>query len=335
MLKPLVAFFEQRVRRRNLSIFLSYILALIPLFAVLLFFINQSRILFGDLPSVRSRLNDVMTLFSDWFDQKFNMDAESTSNWISENILAASDIPINLIQESVQSTGYVVANMVMIVVFTYFMLLYRTAFKNFFLAQIKPDRRERVEEVMIKIQMLTKRYMMGQGLVIVILGLLIGSGLWLIGVPYPYFWGFLAGFLEIIPYVGTSIGGILPVFYMLMVSDTLWQPVAVIILYIIIQQIEGNIISPNIMGPSIKINPLFIVLGLFIGGILWGISGMILALPILAVSKEIFRSFDATEPLSYLMEDGLTRKKEIFLERFDNDKNRFFSLFFVEKNPNN
>ena len=334
MLKPIVVFFEQRVRRRNLSIFLSYILALIPLFAVLLFFINQSRILFGDLPSVRGRLNEVMTMFFDWFDQKFNLDAESTSSWISENILAASDIPFELIQESVQSTGYVIANMVMIVVITYFMLLYRTAFKNFILAQIKPDRRERVEEVMIKIQMLTKRYMMGQGLVIVILGLLIGTGLWMIGVPYPYFWGFLAGFLEIIPYVGTTIGGILPVFYMLMVSDTLWQPVAVVILYIFVQQIEGNIISPNIMGPSIKINPLFIILGLFIGGILWGIPGMILALPVLAVSKEIFRIFDATEPLSYLMEDGLTRKKDIFLERFDRDKNRLFGLFFVEKNPN-
>ncbi|TLP81806.1 AI-2E family transporter [Maribacter sp. ACAM166] len=330
MLKPIVGFFERKLRNRILAIFLSYVLALIPLFALLLFFINQSRILFSDLPSVRGRLNEVMTSAFEWLDDKFRLDADSTSQWISDNILVASDIPINLIQESVQSTGYVIANMVFIVVITYFMLLYRTAFKNFFLAQIKPESRERVVEVLHKIQTLTKRYMMGQGAVIVILGLLIGSGLWLIGVPYPFFWGFLAGFLEIIPYVGTSIGGILPVFYMLMVSDTLWQPVAVVVLYIIVQQIEGNIISPNIMGPSIKINPMFIILGLFIGGILWGISGMILALPILAVSKEIFRSFDATEPLSYLMENGLSRKSAIFLERFDHDKNRLFRLFFEE-----
>ncbi|NNE77615.1 MAG: AI-2E family transporter, partial [Pricia sp.] len=146
-----------------------------------------------------------------------------------------------------------------------------------------------------------------------------------------FFWGFLAGFLEIVPYVGTTIGGILPVFYMLMVSDTLWQPLAVIGLYILVQQIEGNIISPNIMGPSIKINPMFIILGLFVGGIVWGISGMILALPILAVSKEIFRSFDATEPLSYLMENGLARKKDVFLERFDHEKHRILRLFFEKR----
>jgi len=331
MLKPIAAFFEKRVGSRILSIFIAYIVAVIPLSAVLFFFFNQSRILFNDFPSTRNRLNEVLVSIFDWSDKKFNLEDQSTAQWISDNIIAASEVPIDLIQESLQSTGYVLANAGLVIVITYFMLLYRTSFKNFFLAQLPSQSRSRVVRVLDEIQTLAKRYMIGQGLVIVILGLLIGSGLWLIGVPYPFFWGFLAGFLEIIPYVGTSIGGILPFFYMLMVSDTLWQPVAVVILYFIVQQIEGNIISPNIMGPSIKINPMFIILGLFIGGVLWGISGMILALPILAVSKEIFRSFDATEPLSYLMENGLSRKKDIFLERFDKEKNRLFHLFFEER----
>ncbi|NAS13735.1 AI-2E family transporter [Flavobacteriaceae bacterium R33] len=331
MLKPIVAFFERKVPSRILSIFIAYLVAVIPLCGVLFFFFNQSRILFNDLPSVRGRLNEISASLFDWAGQKFNLDAESTSQWISDNIIAASDVPIKLIQESVQSTGYILANIGLVVVITYFMLLYRTAFKNFFLAQIKPKNRRRVIQVLEEIQMLAKRYLIGQGLVILILGLLIGTGLWLIGVPYPYFWGFLAGFLEIIPYVGTSIGGILPFFYMLMVSDNLWQPVGVVVLYIAVQQIEGNIISPNVMGPSIKINPFFIILGLFVGGIIWGIAGMILALPILAISKEIFRSFKLTEPLSYLLEDGLSRKKGVFLSQFDEDKYRLFNLFFEER----
>jgi len=214
---------------------------------------------------------------------------------------------------------------------TYFILLYRTAFKNYFLSQVNPQRRGALEQLFGEVQKLTKRYMIGQGLVIVILGVLIGSGLWLIGVPYPFFWGFLAGFLEIIPYVGTTIGGILPFTYMLMISDTLWQPWAVLGLYILVQQIEGNLISPNVMGPSIKINPLFIILGLFLGGIMWGISGMILALPILAISKEVFRSFDVLVPLSYLMEDGLSRKSSIFTEELDHAKHRFFAFFLEER----
>lgn len=330
MLKPIVDFFESKMRHRISAIFASYILAVVPLFAILFFFFNQTRILFNDLPSVRERFNEVMDLISDWSYQKFNMEADATAIWISENFLTASDISMGIVKESLQSTTNVLANMVLIVVITYFMLLYSTAFKNFLLVQVNTKHRETVGQLLQQIQNLTKRYMLGQGLVIIILGLLIGSGLWLIGVPYPFLWGFLAGFLEIIPYVGTSIGGILPVFYMLMVSDTIWQPLAVIGIYIIVQQIEGNFISPNVMGTSIRINPFFIILGLFIGGVIWGISGMILALPILAISKEILRSFDITAPLSYLLEDGLARKKDIFLEKFDGDKYRIFNLFFEE-----
>ncbi|NHF59738.1 AI-2E family transporter [Flavobacteriaceae bacterium TP-CH-4] len=331
MLKPIAAFFERRLRNRILAIFTSYLLAVIPLLAVLFFFFNQTRILFNDLPSVRERLNKVMVSVSDWSDQKFNLEADATASWISDNILAASDFSIGFIRESLESTTGILANMVLIILITYFLLLYRTAFKHFFLAQVNSKGKENVVRLLDKLQDLTKRYMLGQGLVIIILGLLIGTGLWIIGVPYPFFWGFLAGFLEIIPYVGTSIGGILPFLYMLMVADNFWQPLAVVGLYILVQQIEGNFISPNVMGQSIRINPLFVIMGLFVGGIMWGISGMILALPILAISKEIFRSFAVLAPLSYLMEDGLARKKNIFLQQFDRSEHRIFNLFFEEK----
>ncbi|WP_273569066.1 AI-2E family transporter [Maribacter halichondriae] len=295
------------------------------------FFFNQSRILFGELPSVRDRLNSVATESMGWFDQQFELDPKTSFNWVSENLLSVLDLPLGLLQESFQSGTTILVNTVLISLITYFMLLYRKAFKNFFLSQINPKYRETTEHLFDQLQKLTKRYMIGQGLIVVILGVLIGSGLWLIGVPYPFFWGFLAGFLEIIPYVGTTIGGILPFTYMLMVADTLWQPWAVLILYIIVQQIEGNLISPNVMGSSIKVNPLFIITGLFLGGFIWGVSGMILVLPVLAISKEVFRSFDVLAPLSYLMEDGLSRKSNVFLEEFDSSEYRFFHVFFEEK----
>lgn len=331
MLKPIVTYFERKFNNRILAIFTSYVLAVAPLFFLIFFFFNQTRILFSKLPSVQDRLAEMIIVFSESFDQKFNLEADTTASWISENVLAVSDFSIEIIRGSLQSTTTVLAHLVLIVVITYFMLLYSTAFKNFLLAQSNNENRNRLDQLFKNVQYLAKRYMLGQGLIILILGLLIGSGLWLIGVPYPFFWGFLAGFLEIIPYIGTSIGGVLPVVYVLMITDNFWQPFAVIVLYLVVQQLEGNLISPNVMGASVRINPLFVILGLFVGGVLWGIAGMILALPILAMSKEIFRTYDMFKPLSYLMEDGLLRKKDIFLERFDDEKYRFFNLFFNER----
>ncbi|MCX2720780.1 AI-2E family transporter [Lentiprolixibacter aurantiacus] len=321
-LNPIVNFFERHIRNNILAILVSYITAVIPFLLVLGFFFNQSRILFGNLPSSRDKLKEKMTLAMDWVDHKFKLDAESTSHWVEKNFNSIVDVPADALGESLTSTTTVIAHVVLIIVLTYFILLYRISFKNFLLAQVGPDQRKKLEALFLKVQYLTKRYLMGQAIVIVILGLLIGTGLWAIGVPYAYFWGFLAGFLEIIPYIGTTIGVVLPFTYMLILSDTLWQPIAVVALYIMIQQIEGNLISPNIMGPSIKINPLFIILGLFIGAIVWGIPGMILALPVLAITKEILRGFDRTVPLSYIMENGLSRKSGIFLDKYDLGKYR-------------
>ena len=330
-LNPIVNFFEKYIRHKVLAILVSYITAVIPFLLIIGFFFNQSRILFGSLPSSKDKLKEKMTLLMDWIDTTFKLDKESTAKWVEENVTSVVDVPVDFLRDSLASTTTVMAHLVLIIVLAYFILLYRVSFKNFFLAQVSPDQRNKLEALFLKIRFLTKRYLMGQGIVILILGILIGTGLWAIGVPYPYFWGFLAGFLEIIPYVGTTIGVILPFTYMLIISDTLWQPFAVVALYFLIQQIEGNLISPNVMGPSIKINPLFIILGLFIGAILWGIPGMILALPIMAITKEILRGFDRTAPLSYLMENGLSRKSGIFLSKFDSEKFRIVKTLKKDK----
>ena len=331
MLEPIVAFFEGKLRNRVVSILMSYLVAFLPFLAIILYFFNQSLVLFSKLPKARERIIKFGIQALDWFIQKFKLDSVSTSDWVYEKLMNTMNVPVDLLRESFESGATLLTNLVLIILITYFILLYRTAFKNFLLAQVEVKNRTVLEQLFTRVKKLTKRYMIGQGLVIIILGFLIGSGLWLIGVPYAFFWGFLAGFLEIIPYVGTTIGGLLPFTYMLIVSDTFWQPWAVVLLYIFVQQVEGNLISPNIMGSSIKVNPLFIIMGLFLGGYFWGVSGMILALPILAIMKEVFRSFNALKPMSYLMEDGLSRKENIFLEEFDSPKNRFLGLFFKER----
>jgi predicted PurR-regulated permease PerM len=330
MLMPIVTFVQNKIRNRILSILIAFIVGGLPLIGILLFFVHQTRNLFNGLRPIGDKLDASALRIMDWFNNQFDLVPENSSKWLSENLMPYMKIPVDFLGESFQSGISFFVNAILIILITYFLLLYRTAFKNFILSQVPPVYRAQTGELLGRIVKLTERYMIGQGLVIIILALLIGSGLWFLGVPYPFFWGFLAGFLEIIPYLGTSIGVILPFTYMLIVAETLWQPWAVVVLYIIIQQIEGNLITPNIMGHSIKVNPLFIIMGLFLGGFMWGIPGMILTLPILAISKEFFRSFDELAPLSYLMEDGLSKKSDIFLDKFDNGKNRLFTLFFEE-----
>jgi len=164
-------------------------------------------------------------------------------------------------------------------------------------------------------------------LVILILGVLNSLGLWLIGIRYAAFWGFLAACLAIIPYIGTTLGGFLPFIYALATTGTLWQPAAVVLLYSSVQTLEGNFITPNVVGNSVSINPLAAIIFLFIGGMIWGISGLILALPFVAVLKVVMEHITPLRPVSELLSSDLYSDSDKFLEEYDEEQYRISNYF--------
>src|SRR5690606_17310314 len=111
------------------------------------------------------------------------------------------------------------------------------------------------------------------------LGTINSLGLYIIGIEHAMLFGFFAAFLNIIPYIGTTIGGSLPVLYALLNYDELWRPIAVLIFYQLVQTVEGNFITPKIVGSKVSINPFIAIVVLIIGGFYWGIAGMVLSIP--------------------------------------------------------
>ena len=186
-------------------------------------------------------------------------------------------------------------------VYTFLFLLYRTAFKEFILYHFRGGKRDRAEEMVTKIQKVAQNYFFGIILIIIILGTLNGTGLWIIGLDYPFLFGFFAALLAIIPYIGTFIGGLLPTLYALINYDSIWTAVAVVGLYVSVQAVEGNILTPKIVGSRVSLNPLIALVSLFIGGLIWSIAGMILFIPIIGILKVIFDSIDTFKPYGLLL----------------------------------
>ena len=151
--------------------------------------------------------------------------------------------------------------------------------------------------------------------------------LYLIGIKYAWFWGLLAAFLAIIPYVGTFIGGLLPFVYAIASTGTWWQPAAVAALFLVIQFIEGNFITPKVVGESVKINPFFAIISLIVGGMLWGIAGIVLALPGMAILRIILKQIPIFMPISALLSSELYKDADLFEEKFDSEKYRIASFF--------
>jgi len=106
--------------------------------------------------------------------------------------------------------------------------------------------------------------------------------------------------LNIVPYLGPSLGVIMPFFFALMTKDSLFYPIAVAVAFIFIQLLEGAFLTPKITGGNVNLNALITFLGLLVGGAIWGVLGMILIIPTIAILKKLFELSPDTQPYAYL-----------------------------------
>ena len=138
-------------------------------------------------------------------------------------------------------------------------------------------------------------------LVIGIVATLNSVGLLLLGVDYAVFFGTLAAFLLLIPYIGIMIGSLLPIVYALVTKDSPVYAVGVAGIFLFVQFLEGNFITPHIVGSKVSVNPLAAIIALILGGQLWGVAGLVLALPLTAILKVVFDNIESMKPYGYLI----------------------------------
>ncbi|MCB0628503.1 MAG: AI-2E family transporter [Saprospiraceae bacterium] len=327
MLKPVSNFFERLFSNRVAAIFITFLVALLPVFFLITFFSFQIVTVLGDLSGLMDQLQMGIETIVLWSGENLGLDADQIQEWLTNNFAAVLETPLNFITSSLSSSTVMMTSMLICAIYTFFFLLYRTAFKNFLLTQFDQESRTKARSMIHQAQDLSQRYFYGLLLVMLILGVLNSLGLWLIGIQYPFFWGFLGAVLAIVPYIGTTLGGTFPFIFSLMTTHTWWQPLAVVLLYITIQSIEGNFITPKVVGSSVKINPLAAIIALIIGGALWGIAGLVLALPIVATLRTMFSYFDILKPISELMSVNIFENADAFEKKYDEDRYRLISFF--------
>lgn len=332
MLKPVCDGVENIIPKRGLAIIVAMILIVLPLIGIVTLFSLQLRNVFEDFQPIVDGLLSAVQRIIDWANVTFDANIRDASTWISDNLMGALAAPFSILADSLSSSSLLLANVILTVIYTFFFLLYRTAIKNFVLGQFDWRSRKKASEVLYDVQHVVQRYLYGLFLVIIILAILNSLGLYLIGIDYAFFWGVLAACLAIIPYIGTTLGGTLPFLYAFATSESLLTPISVIILYVTIQSVEGNYITPKIVGGSVHLNPLAAIISLILGGILWGVSGLILALPIVAVLKITMDNIDSLRPVGLLLSDDLYKEQDEFLHKYDHPRFRVTSLFRRDQN---
>ena len=132
-----------------------------------------------------------------------------------------------------------------------------------------------------------RAYVHGQLLLCALMAVVVFIGMWIMDIPYPLVIGLLAGVVELVPIIGPVVGAIPPILLGLLQGTGVMMQV--IVFYVIVQQIDSHFVMPKLMGSIIDVHPLAIIAGVLIGGSLFGIIGMIISVPVVAVIQIILR----------------------------------------------
>ncbi|HEX8041657.1 MAG TPA: AI-2E family transporter [Chryseosolibacter sp.] len=192
-------------------------------------------------------------------------------------------------------------------VITFLMIYNKEQFENFFLRLFRDKDAERVKLITEQITHVSQSYLTGRAMSIMIDATLYSIGLLVVGVKNAVLLGCIAATLTVIPYLGTVLGGLLPVMMALLTQDVqtaLWAGVVLLA----IQTIDNYFIEPNVVGGEVNLSALSSILGIILGGLIWGVAGMILFLPLIAIIKIICDHVDSLKPIGYVLGEADGRK---------------------------
>jgi predicted PurR-regulated permease PerM len=282
------------------------------LLSVLIFFASiQMTHLMEDLPRLKLKFDELalqgiamMKEFTGWSYTK-------THDVLNDSINETFNQGGSVVANTLSVTSSAVSFFIILLISTFFFLYYRIFFKVFVYKVFKSYNSRYVKNILIRIQSVVQNYIVGLVTVIAIIGTLNSIGLLILGIKYAIFFGILGAILNVLPYIGVMLGGLLPAVYALVTKDSLLYPLGVIGIYWFVQILEANFITPNIVGSKVSLNPFAAILAIIIGEQIWGIAGMILAIPVLAICKVIFDIVEPLKPIGYVLgEPGSEKEKK-------------------------
>jgi predicted PurR-regulated permease PerM len=296
LLAPVVAWFERRGWSRPSSVLLTISGATMILVLILIFILpgfwgqlvktyDQARLLVGDQSRVKSLLARVKQISppvynfmqskieksgdSDLFERVFSM----AGQWLQRGLFSLVDVTASLL------------DLLLIPFFVYYLLADYRAMRAR-LDRLIPPRHRAVASTMIsRINFVISSYVRNQLVIALVMGVLYMIGFAIARVPLALSIGLLSGLLNFIPYLGTLTGLTLSLSFVALDGGGVARILGVVVVFIIVQNVEGYYLTPKLLGGSLNLHPMWVLVGLMIGGSLFGILGIILAVPVIAIAK--------------------------------------------------
>ncbi|OPX84692.1 MAG: AI-2 transport protein TqsA [Pelotomaculum sp. PtaB.Bin104] len=286
LINPLVCAIEARGTPRSGAILLVYLA---------MFFFLSGIILYG-VPRVIEQLNSLAETIPQYslqvqeFSQSIQLRyvdlgiPEAMRQVIDERIRWMEDIVLQQVRKTLAAligAASCIFKIILAPVLAFYLLKDLQLIKKKSISVLPEQWRDDISELLHEIDRVLGSFIRGYFLVAAIVGALTAVCMALLGMEFALMLGLIAGITEIIPYFGPAIGAVPAIILAFMHSQ--WLALKVALIFVVIHQLEGNIISPKILGDKVGLHPLMVIFSLFAGGELYGLTGMLLGVPVAAV----------------------------------------------------
>lgn len=301
LLLPLSNFQEKKLKfPRIVTSLVSPILFFLAVLAVMYFIGTQMAQFTEDLPEFQQQIEKLFHEAQVFVYDKFGVSEQEQINYIEKNAEEVLKRGSGVLGTAVTSLTSMLASAMFIFLGIFFFLLYRSHLVKFLIWCFPPKDQAKVKDVVTEIQSIIKQYIFGLLIQVVAVSGLMFIAYSIIGIKYALLFAVLCGVLNLIPYVGVFVATILAAIVTLATGEPI-QALWVIVAVLVVNSIDGNIITPKIIGSKVALNSFVVLFGIVIAESIWGIAGMFLAIPVLAIFKIIFDNVEGLRPYGFVL----------------------------------
>lgn len=310
LLLPMANFLENKWRfKRGLASIISVLIMIAAITGIMYFLASQLSDLWQDWPLLKQQAIHSFEELQKWVSSTFHVNAHKQIDYLRDSANTALATSATVLGATLMTLSSTLLFLSFILLFTFFILNYRRVLFSFLHAVFKEEHAQKVGDIVGQIQYIIKRYILGLFMQMLIVTVLMITVLSLMGVKYAVLLGLITGIFNLIPYIGIFTSLLISVLITFATAGAA-KVILVIIAFVGVHALDGNILMPLVVGSKVKINALFAFIGIVVGEMIWGISGMFLCIPYLAMLKIIFDRVDELKPWGILLGEQENPKKK-------------------------
>lgn len=309
LLLPVACFLEKRLRLpRSIASLVAIILLLSVIGGILYLVGSQISSLASDWPMLKTQVSQSLDDLSQYIQHVFHINTSKQLTYVHETTTKIMASGGDVLGQTFGAISSLMLFYVFILIFTFFILLYRSLLFRFIVWVFSDEYSAIVHDIVENIQNILRQYILGLLLEMFVVACLACTAFWLIGAKYAVLLGIIVALFNLIPYIGIFTALLLSTL-ITFATGSIGDAIKVAASVLAIHAVDSNVLLPTIVGSKVKLNALITFLGIILGEMIWGLSGMFLSIPILAILKIIFDRVDSLKPWGFLFGSGQPKKR--------------------------